>query len=64
MHVAYFFKDENGERHGVRGNTYEGIYLSSQDGYIYLLKRMAGKPLKMCKPEQLVELYITDEKLK
>lgn len=62
MYVDYFFKDENGERHGVRGNTYESIYLSPQDGYIYLLKRLTSKPLKMCKPEQLIELNVCDER--
>lgn len=61
MHVDYFFEDENGERHGVRGNTYEGLYLSPQDGYMYLEKRLSGKPVKMCKPEQLIELYMCDE---
>lgn len=61
MHVDYVFKDENGERHGVRGNTYESIYLSPQDAYLYLLSTLEARPLKLCKPEQLIELMICDE---
>lgn len=61
MFVDYFFVDENGERHGVPGDNYEGIYLSPSDGCIYLVKRLLDKPIKMCKPEQLVELYITNQ---
>ena len=61
MHVDYFYLDENNERQGVRGNTFQSLYLSPQDGYLYLLSTWYSHPLKMCKPDRLLELNICDE---